>query len=67
MKIRSQKSTFYYIGLFHTGKTGMVRISRVERQDYIRMTDSASQSGKIIYQTIDVIELNDIQDFSEQL
>ncbi|MDR2817012.1 MAG: hypothetical protein LBB62_09980 [Proteiniphilum sp.] len=27
--------------------------SRDERQDYIRMTDSASQSGKIIYQTVE--------------
>jgi len=52
MKIQSQTMIFYYIGLFQTGKMTTARNSRVEIQDYIRMTDFASQSGKILYQTM---------------
>lgn len=53
MKIRSQNLLSTTSDFFQIGKLPTVKSVRDERQDYIRMTDSASQFGKILYQTIE--------------
>ncbi|RNC64666.1 hypothetical protein D7D25_09995 [Proteiniphilum sp. X52] len=67
MKIQSQTLIFYYIGLFQTGKNPTVRIQGLKYMITFVGLILLHNPEKLCIKRLNVIELNDIQDFSGQL